>query len=136
MSERTIGFTNGCYDIIHIGHLKLIEYLNKQVDVVIVGIDSDKMIHLSKGPHRPFNKENERKFFLEQIKGITQVFVFDSHPELEQKLSEIKPNLMVVGSDYRNKPVIGSQHAEKLEFFEVLSEYSTTKTAQHLASRG
>ena len=63
----TTGFTNGCFDVVHIGHLKLFEHLKKQTDYVIVGIDSDHMVKKSKGDERPINNEKDRKFFLEKI---------------------------------------------------------------------
>ena len=131
-----IGFTNGCFDIVHVGHLSLFEHLKKQVDYVIVGIDSDRMVKKSKGNDRPINNEKDRKFFLEKIKDVDEVFIFDSHDELRSTLSKIKPNYMLVGSDYRDKEVIGSEHAELLDFFEVINGYSTTKILQNTPTRG
>ena len=131
-----IGFTNGCFDIVHVGHLSLFEHLKKQVDYVIVGIDSDKMVKKAKGNDRPINNEKDRKFFLEKIRDVDEVFIFDSHDELRSALSKIKPNYMLVGSDYQNKEVIGSEHAKLLDFFEVIDGHSTTKILQNTPTRG
>jgi D-beta-D-heptose 7-phosphate kinase/D-beta-D-heptose 1-phosphate adenosyltransferase len=131
-----IGFTNGCFDILHVGHLSLFEHLKKQVDYVIVGIDSDKMVKKAKGNDRPINNEKDRKFFLEKIRDVDEVFIFDSHDELRSALSKIKPNYMLVGSDYKNREVIGSEHAKLLDFFEVIDGYSTTKILQYTPTRG
>ena len=131
-----IGFTNGCFDILHVGHLSLFEHLKKQVDYVIVGIDSDKMVKKAKGNDRPINNEKDRKFFLEKIRDVDEVFIFDSHDELRSALSKIKPNYMLVGSDYKNREVIGSEHAKLLDFFEVIDGYSTTKILQNTPTRG
>ena len=125
------GFTNGCFDIVHVGHLKLFKYLKEQADYVIVGIDSDSMVKQSKGSDRPINNEKDRKFFLERIQDINEVFIFESHDELRSRLNQIKPDVMVVGSEYKDKDVIGSEHAKVLDFFEVIDGYSTTTILQN-----
>ena len=131
----TTGFTNGCFDVVHIGHLKLFEHLKKQTDYVIVGIDSDHMVKKSKGDERPINNEKDRKFFLEKIQDIDEVFIFRSHDELRDQIKKIEPDYMLVGTHYRNKEVIGSEHAKVLDFFEVIDGYSTTKILQNTPSR-
>ena len=131
----TTGFTNGCFDVVHVGHLKLFEHLKKQTDYVIVGIDSDHMVKKSKGDERPINNEKDRKFFLEKIQDIDEVFIFRSHDELRDQIKKIEPDYMLVGTHYRNKEVIGSEHAKILDFFEVIDGYSTTKILQNTPSR-
>ena len=130
-----IGFTNGCFDVVHVGHLKLFEHLKRQTDYVIVGIDSDHMVKKSKGDERPINNEKDRKFFLEKIQDIDEVFIFRSHDELRDQIKKIEPDYMLVGSHYKNKEVIGSEHAKVLDFFEVIDGYSTTKILQNTPSR-
>ena len=112
-NNKIVGFTNGCYDILHVGHLKLFKYLKSQCDKVIVGIDSDARVKELKGPSRPFNNELDRKFMLEPLRYVDNVYVFNSGQELEQMVQLIKPDLMVVGADYRNKKVVGSEYAKK-----------------------
>ena len=87
---KKIGFINGCFDILHPGHLKMIQYCRKYCDYLIVGIDSDRMVKKSKGTLRPFNNEKDRKFFLENIKGVDKVFIFNSHKLLKEKLKNSK----------------------------------------------
>lgn len=128
------GFTNGCFDIIHVGHLRLISSLTERVDHLVVGIDSDRMVRSSKGNDRPYNNQEDRKFFLENIKGVAEVFIFDSHDELRSRLENLNPDHMVVGSDYRHKEVIGSEHAKTLSFFEVIDGYSSTEILQYTSS--
>ena len=130
-TDRSVGFTNGCYDILHIGHLKLFEYLKSNCNRVIIGIDSDRRVKETKGSDRPFNNEKDRQFMLQSLKFIDEVVIFDSEDELEDLVKIVKPNLMVVGSDYKNRRVIGAEHAEKLEFFERIDGYSTTNILQN-----
>ena len=130
------GFTNGCFDILHVGHLKLLHSFREKVDSLVVGIDSDRMVRASKGSERPINNQEDRKFFLESIRGVDEVFIFDSHDELRKRLKTLQPDYMVVGCEYREKEVIGAEYAKTLDFFEVIDGYSTTKTAQHLTARG
>jgi len=132
---KKIGFVNGCFDILHIGHLKLFEYCKSQCDYLIVGIDSDAMVKKAKGPSRPINEQKDRKLFLENIKEIDKVFIFNSHQLLEGKLSKIKPDIMVVGAEYRDKKVIGEEYAKEIKFFEKIDGHSTTKILQSIGSR-
>ena len=129
-----IGFTNGCYDILHLGHIRLLNFCKSKCDYLVVGIDNDKMVKKSKGNDRPYNNENDRKTFLENIKSVDEVFVFNSHDHLVNKLKELNPDVMVVGSDYKDKFVVGSEHAKSLVFFEVIDGYSTTKILQNTSS--
>ena len=129
-----IGFTNGCYDILHLGHISLLNFCKSKCDYLVVGIDNDKMVKKSKGNDRPYNNENDRKTFLENIKSVDEVFVFNSHDHLVNKLKELNPDVMVVGSDYKDKVVVGSEHAKSLVFFEVIDGYSTTKILQNTSS--
>tara|TARA_R110000824_G_scaffold45246_3_gene130990 strand:- start:1656 stop:1958 length:303 start_codon:yes stop_codon:yes gene_type:complete len=92
----------------------------------VVGIDSDKRVKESKGSARPFNCEDDRKFFLESIKFIDRVVVFDSDEGLKDCLVEHKIDTMIVGSDWRDKIVVGGEKVNKVLFFDRIGEYSTT----------
>ena len=129
-NDKIVGFTNGCFDILHIGHIKLFQYLKNKSDNVIIGIDSDKRIKKLKGPHRPINNEEDRKLMLESLSCVDSVLIFDSADELELLVKTISPDLMVVGSDYKDKHVVGGEYAKKLEFFEKINGYSTTRILQ------
>ena len=119
-------WVNGSFDVIHIGHLKLLEFASS-IGEVYVGIDSDDRIKKLKGDKRPFNNEHDRKFFLESIKYVKEVVVFESESRLESLIELIKPKYMIIGDDYKNKKILGSQFFEKIVFFERLKNYSTTK---------
>jgi rfaE bifunctional protein nucleotidyltransferase chain/domain len=118
-------WTNGTFDVLHVGHLKLLEYAASFGELT-VGIDSDKRVKELKGLDRPFNNTQDRKYFLESIKFVHNVVVFNSREELIDMVKEFEPDYMVIGSDYIDKPVYGSEYAKELLFFDKLEQYSTT----------
>ena len=128
-------FTNGCFDILHRGHIELFKYCKSLGNKLIVGIDSDKRVKYLKGDSRPINNENDRKLMLESLIFIDEVVIFNNKLSLEILIKSLNPDIMVVGSDYRNKKVIGSEYSKKLLFFERINEYSTTKTIQNINNR-
>jgi D-beta-D-heptose 7-phosphate kinase/D-beta-D-heptose 1-phosphate adenosyltransferase len=132
--EKTI-FVNGTFDILHTGHLKLLNFASSLGDQLIVAIDSDRRVKEKKGSSRPVNNQHERKFMLENIKAVSKVAIFDSDDELRELVRFYNPWVMVVGDDYRDKPVIGSEFANSLLFFRKLDDYSTTKKIQSIAGR-
>jgi D-beta-D-heptose 7-phosphate kinase/D-beta-D-heptose 1-phosphate adenosyltransferase len=128
-------FVNGTFDVLHLGHLALLNYAKSLGDKLFVAIDSDERVKQLKGSTRPIHTAYERKTMLLNIKAVDEVEVFSSDEELEMWIKQIKPSIMVVGSDWRNKTVIGSQYAKRLEFFERIDEYSSTKTIQDIINR-
>ena len=128
-------FVNGTFDLLHRGHLELLNYAKTLGDRVYVGIDSDRRVSEMKGPSRPIYSVEDRKFFLENLKAVHRVAVFDSDTQLAAMVEFIKPHVMVVGSDWKNKSVIGSMSAAKLVFFDRVSDYATTKTVQSIIDR-
>ena len=133
--NNMVGFTNGCFDILHVGHINLIKYLKQNCDFVTIGIDSDNRVKKLKGIDRPFNCQQDRKTMLESLRFVDRVLIFDSEQELTDMVKSINPDLMVVGSDYKNKKVVGSEYAKKIHFFEKLDGYSTTKILQYTSNR-
>ena len=118
---------NGCFDIVHIGHIELFKYAKSLGNKLVVGIDTDDRVKTLKGPSRPINNQENRKKFLESIRYIDKVIIFDSPDSL---VSEIKKNdidSIVVGDDYRNKQVIGSEYVNKVIFFPKIPNLSTSR---------
>ena len=128
-------FVNGTFDILHLGHLALLNYAKSLGDKLFVAIDSDERVRQLKGPIRPIYDAYQRKVMLLNLKAVDEVEIFSSDEELEMWIKQISPSIMVVGSDWRNKTVIGSQFAKRLEFFERIDEYSSTKTIQDIINR-
>ena len=119
-------WVNGTFDVLHVGHLKLLEYASSFGELR-VGIDTDKRVKELKGDDRPFNTTKDRKYFLESLKFIKDVVVFDSRQELINLVEEYQPDYMIIGDDYKDQIVYGSEHAKQLIFFEKIPKYSTTK---------
>jgi len=119
-------WVNGTFDVLHIGHLKLLEYASSFGELR-VGIDTDKRVKELKSKDRPFNTTEDRKYFLESLKFVKDVVVFDSRQELIDLVKEYQPDYMIIGDDYKYQIVYGSEHAKQLVFFEKIPKYSTTK---------
>jgi len=117
---------NGCFDVLHRGHIELFKFAESMGDFVIVGIDSDFRVKQLKGDSRPINSEEDRKFMLESIECIDKVVIFQTSSELRGMIHHFKPDIMIVGSDYKDKTVIGSEYAGELIFFDRIGDYSTT----------
>lgn len=124
--NKTI-WINGCFDILHYGHFKLIQYAVSLGDTLIIGIDSDNRVKQLKGSNRPFHTQNQREHNLKQIKGVTSVIVFNTDDELRKILKYLEPDIFVIGSDYINKPIIGGEFAKEMKFFDKIEGFSTTQ---------
>ena len=119
-------FVNGTFDVLHAGHLALLNYAKSLGDYLVVGIDTDGRVREKKGPTRPVNSAENRSLMLLNLKSVNEVFQFNSDEELEKMVKSVKPDIMVVGSDWKDKSVIGSYYAAKLIFFDRIDGYSTT----------
>jgi D-beta-D-heptose 7-phosphate kinase/D-beta-D-heptose 1-phosphate adenosyltransferase len=116
---------NGSFDILHIGHIRLINY-GKSFGSIRVGLDTDNRIREKKGQSRPLNKLSDRMEFMSSINGIDSVVSFDTDSELSELIKEYKPDYLVIGDDYMGKPIIGSEYAKEIVYFNKINGYSTT----------
>ena len=128
---KKIVWTNGCFDILHRGHIELFKYASLLGDELIVGIDSDEKVKKDKGEGRPINNLDDRMFVLDSIECIDIVLDFDSTNELRNLIKDIKPDVMVIGSDWKDKKVVGEEYAGKVDFFDRIEGYSTTKILEN-----
>jgi rfaE bifunctional protein nucleotidyltransferase chain/domain len=126
-------FVNGTFDIIHFGHLQLLNYARSLGDSLTVGIDSDERVREKKGPTRPINNVCERQELLANLKAVDRVSVFNTDEELIQLIKDC--DIMVKGSDYKGKSVIGETYCKNVIYFDRLNDYSSTKKIQDIINR-
>jgi D-beta-D-heptose 7-phosphate kinase/D-beta-D-heptose 1-phosphate adenosyltransferase len=122
--EDTVVFTNGCFDILHIGHLKLLRHARSLGNKLVVAINSDASVKRLKGETRPVNSQETRKETLEQLGIVDEVIIFDEDTPYE-KIKEVNPNIIVKGGDYTVETVVGNDLAEVV-IFPTVEGYSTT----------
>ena len=123
-------WVNGTFDVLHIGHIKLLEFASSY-GIVRVGIDSDTRVKQLKGELRPINTISDRLEFMSSIKYVDSVVSFSSDGELCEKIVEWSTDIIIVGSDYRDKQVIGSDLVSDVIFFDKLNGFSTTNIIRH-----
>lgn len=122
---KKIVFTNGCFDILHAGHVSSIEFAKSKGDILVLGLNSDSSIRRLKGPSRPVNKQADRALVVAALGAVDAVCLFSQDTPLEL-IKIIKPDVLVKGADYKNKEVVGSQFAGKVVLFPLLKGLSTT----------
>ena len=128
-------FVNGTFDVLHPAHIMLLNYAKSEGDYLHVAIDTDTRVKEKKGESRPIFNQEERKFFLMNLKAVDNGSFFLTDEELENTIRDYAPDIMIVGSDWKGKPVIGSQFAKELKFYDRIEKYSTTATLQTIIDR-
>lgn len=127
-------FVNGTFDILHRGHLEMLQYAKSLGDYLLVCIDSDSRVKELKGTSRPINSQHDRQFFLKSLKFVDACWIFSSEEELEEIIKNFKPDIMVKGSDYQDKPIVGAEFCGEIKFYEHTG-HSTTKFIQDITNR-
>ena len=132
-----IGFTNGCFDLLHPGHVALLGQAKAACDRLVVGLNSDASTARLKGPRRPIQNETERAAVLASLAAVDLIVVFEEDTPMEL-IRDIRPQLLVKGDDYRLDEVVGAdfvKHAGgEVLLAKVVPGYSTTATIARLAS--
>jgi D-beta-D-heptose 7-phosphate kinase/D-beta-D-heptose 1-phosphate adenosyltransferase len=119
-------WVNGTFDVLHIGHIKLLEFAS-QFGEVRVGIDTDERVRQFKGELRPINNINDRIVFMNSIKYVNSSVSFSTDGELCDRIKEWNADIIIVGNDYKDKKVIGSHLVKEVIFFDKIDGYSSTK---------
>lgn len=125
-------FVNGSFDILHRGHLELLNYAKSLGDNLLVAIDTDKRIQYNKGNDRPVNKLQDRIYFMQLLKPVDQVKYFETDEELINIIKEYSPDIMVKGSDWNGGIIIGEEYCKQVLFFDRVEQYSTTNIIQRV----
>lgn len=133
-----IVFTNGCFDILHIGHVEYLKFARKQGDLLVVGLNTDRSVRSQKGPARPFVSETERAKMLAALEDVTYVVLFDELTPLNL-IRAVKPDVLVKGEDWKNAGAVGGEFVEsyggKVVFAPFVEGVSTTNIVSRIIRR-
>lgn len=127
-------FVNGTFDILHRGHIEMLNHAKSLGSFLLVAIDTDDRVKELKGPDRPINNQADRAFILQNLKSVDAVWYFDSEQDLERVIKLYQPDIMVKGSDYRDKRIVGAEYCKEIKFYEHTG-HSTTGFIQHIVDR-
>ena len=128
---KKIIFTNGCFDILHIGHVRYLETAKSYGDILILGLNSDRSVTSIKGKGRPINIQLDRAYMLAALEAVDYVVVFDEDTPYDL-IKAVKPDVLVKGSDYEGKKVVGQDIADELKLVQFVDGKSTTKTIEKI----
>jgi D-beta-D-heptose 7-phosphate kinase/D-beta-D-heptose 1-phosphate adenosyltransferase len=131
---KKIVFTNGCFDLLHLGHVSLFEKAKKLGDILIVAINSDKSLKGLKGPKRPLVNQKDRAKILLALKAIDYVVIFNE-PTPKELLSILKPDILVKGGDYKLAEIVGREFVKKVYRFPFVKGHSTTNLINLIVKR-
>lgn len=127
---------NGTFDILHIGHLKMLEFARDVPNsYVLVLIDSDERVKELKGKDRPINSAEERKAMLQALRFVDEVKIFETDQQLIDMIKEYNPDVMVKGSDYLGKDIIGKEYCKQIRYCNYVRGYSTTNKLRYIINR-
>lgn len=135
--KKSIVFTNGCFDILHIGHIHYLEAAKSLGDVLIIGVNTDKSVSDLKGPERPINQQDDRANVLSALRAVDVVVLFDESTPLSL-ISEIMPDILVKGGDYTLETIVGADivlaHQGKVEIIPFVDGKSTSSIINKIKS--
>ena len=128
---KKIVFTNGCFDILHVGHVKYLEVAKSYGDILILGLNADSSVRKLKGPTRPINTQDDRAYILASLESVDYVVIFEEETPYEL-IKLIKPHVLVKGGDYEGKEVVGQDIADELKLVQFVDGKSTTNTIKRI----
>ncbi|CAB9545083.1 D-glycero-beta-D-manno-heptose 1-phosphate adenylyltransferase (EC 2.7.7.70) / D-glycero-beta-D-manno-heptose-7-phosphate kinase (EC 2.7.1.167) [uncultured Gammaproteobacteria bacterium] len=128
---KKIIFTNGCFDLLHAGHVRYLETAKSFGDVLILGLNSDQSVTTLKGTGRPINTQSDRAYILAALEAVDYVVIFDEETPYNL-IKAIQPHILVKGGDYEGKEVVGQDLVEELKLVQFVNGKSTTKTIEKI----
>ena len=131
LEGKKIVFTNGCFDLLHAGHISYLETAKNFGDILILGLNSDRSVTSLKGMGRPINLEADRAYILAALEVVDYVVIFDEDTPYEL-IKSIEPHILVKGGDYRGKEVVGQEIVDELKLVEFIDGKSSTKTIEKI----
>ena len=136
--NETVVWTNGCFDILHVGHHEYLKFAHRQGDLLIVGLNSDDSVRRLKGPNRPITSEAERARILSALDVVGAVVVFDEDTP-QGVIETVRPDVIVKGEDYRDKVVVGREfvesHGGRVVLAPIIAGISTTDIVQRIIEK-
>ena len=129
--NKKIVFTNGCFDILHAGHVKYLEFAKSYGDVLILGLNSDDSVRRLKGSSRPINSQEDRAYLLAALDAVDYVVVFNEDTPYEL-IKIVQPNILVKGADYEGKTIVGEDIVKEVKLVKFIENKSTTKIIQRI----
>lgn len=133
----TTVMVNGTFDVLHPGHIALLNTARSYGDHLIVAIDTDRRVRELKGEQRPVNNQNDRRIMLSNLKAVDIVEIFDSKEELITLMERYQPDVYVKGSDWKHDTKsTAHQYCKEVIYYDRIEEYSTTKIIQSIIDRG
>lgn len=130
-NDSKIVFTNGCFDILHRGHVEYLQKAKELGDLLILGLNSDSSVKRLKGENRPINNEEDRAIVLSALECVDFVIIFDEDTPFEL-IKKLKPDILVKGGDYKLENVIGREFAKETILIDFVDGYSTTKIIKNI----
>lgn len=136
--HKTIVFTNGCFDILHFGHVKYLEAAKKKGDILVIGLNSDASVRRIKGNTRPLNKETERAYILASLAFVDFVIIFKEETPRDL-INSLKPDILVKGGDWKKEKIVGSgivrKYGGKTLVIPFVKGFSTTGLIKKIAQK-
>ncbi len=129
--DKKIIFTNGCFDVLHSGHVRYLETAKSYGDILIIGLNSDRSVTTLKGEGRPINTQLDRAYILAALEAVDYVVVFDEDTPYDL-IKAVKPHVLVKGSDYEGQEVVGQDIADELKLVQFVDDKSTTRTIEKI----
>jgi D-glycero-beta-D-manno-heptose 1-phosphate adenylyltransferase len=135
LKSKTVVFTNGCFDLLHLGHIDYLSKAADEGDALVVGVNTDASTKKLKGPHRPINGEEQRSMILASLHFVDAVVLFNEDTPHEL-IKIVQPDVLVKGADYSVKDIVGADVVQQkggiVKTIELLAGYSTTFTEEKI----